>query len=213
VPTVKIKICGITRAEDAFAAIEAGADALGFMFYAASPRCITPTQAAPILRALPPFVAKVGVFVDAAEVDVRSVIEECGIDTLQFHGQETPDYCRRFQQKVIKAFRMRDASSLAATADYAQETWLLDSYVPGKPGGTGETFNWALAAQAVLRGGRVLLAGGLTPENVGSAIQQVNPFGVDVSSGVESAPGVKDPRKIRAFIDAARKASAPPAKR
>ena len=201
---MKIKICGITRIEDALAAVEAGADALGFMFYAASPRCITPAQAAPIIRTLPPFVAKVGVFVDASEADIHSVIETCGIDTLQLHGQETPEFCRRFRQNVIKAFRIRDADSLRLTADYSQQTWLLDSFVPGKPGGTGATFNWEFAAQAVQGGGRVILAGGLTPENVARAVQQVRPFGVDVSSGVESAPGLKDPKKIRAFVQAAR---------
>ncbi|HXJ59131.1 MAG TPA: phosphoribosylanthranilate isomerase [Verrucomicrobiae bacterium] len=205
---MKIKICGITRLEDALAAVEAGADALGFMFYAASPRCITPAHATPIIRALPAFIAKVGVFVDASELDVRSVIEECGLDTLQFHGQETPEFCRRFRQKVIKAFCIRDRDSLQATAAYSSETWLLDSYVPGKPGGTGATFNWAFAAQAVQSGGRVILAGGLTPENVGAAVQQVHPYAVDVCSGVESGPGWKDAGKIKAFVQAARTAGA-----
>ena len=206
---VKVKICGITRTQDALAAVEAGADALGFMFYEASPRYLTPAQATPIIRALPPFIAKVGVFVDPSEEMVRRAIEQCGLDTLQFHGQETPEFCRRFAQKVIKAFRVRDTDSLSATRDYQRETWLLDSYVADQPGGTGRTFNWSLAAAAVQSGGRVLLAGGLTPENVGEAVRQVRPFGVDVSSGVESAPGLKDPGKLRAFVEAARKAGNP----
>jgi phosphoribosylanthranilate isomerase len=206
---VKVKICGITRTQDALAAVEAGADALGFMFYEASPRYLTPAQATPIIRALPPFIAKVGVFVDPSEEMVRRAIEQCGLDTLQFHGQETPEFCRRFAQKVIKAFRVRDTDSLSATRDYQSETWLLDSYVADQPGGTGRTFNWSLAAAAVQSGGRVLLAGGLTPENVGEAVRQVRPFGVDVSSGVESAPGLKDPGRLRAFVEAARKAGNP----
>src|SRR5262245_42848090 len=200
---VRVKICGITRVEDALAAVEAGADALGFMFYHLSPRFVSAAAAATIIRALPPFVAKVGVFVDAPEDVVRRAIEDCGLDTLQFHGQEPPEFCRRFTLKVIKAFRIRDAASLAATRDYGTETWLLDSYVAGQPGGTGETFNWEIAAQAVQSGGRVVLAGGLTPENVAAAVRQVRPFGVDVSSGVESAPGIKDAAKVQAFIRAA----------
>jgi len=200
---VKVKICGITRVPDALAACEAGADAVGLMFYEASPRFITRARAAEIVAALPPFVAKVGVFVDAPEDEVRRTINECGLDTLQFHGQESPEYCRQFGLKVIKAFRIRTAESLAATRAYTQETWLLDSHVEGVAGGTGKSFNWDIAAAAVREGGRVLLAGGLTPENAAQAVQQVRPFGLDVSSGVESAQGVKDPAKIRAFIQAA----------
>jgi len=201
---VKVKICGVTRVQDALAASEAGADAVGLMFYERSPRFVMRQRAADIIAALPPFVAKVGVFVDAPEEEVRRTISECGLDTLQFHGQESPEYCRRFGLKVIKAFRIRDAQTLAAAGAYDQETWLLDSYAEGAPGGTGKSFNWDLAATVVRGGGRILLAGGLTPENVGQAVTQVRPFGVDVSSGVESAPGIKDSAKIRAFIEAAR---------
>jgi len=202
--SVRIKICGITRLEDALAAVEAGVDALGFMFVEASPRCITPEQAAGILRELPPFVARVGVFVNPSADKVRAVIAETGIDTLQFHGEETPAFCRQFGLRAIKAFRVSDAESLNPLADFRSETWLLDSFVAGKHGGTGAVFNWDLAAQAVKRGGRVILAGGLTPDNATEAVRQVRPYALDVSSGVEFAPGRKDAAKVRAFIAAAR---------
>ena len=201
---VRVKICGITSTADAQAAIEAGADALGFMFYAPSPRNLSPAQAAAIIRDLPPFVAKVGVFVNPSEEDVRVALTEAGVDTLQFHGDESPDFCRRFGVKVIKAFRMQDEASLQPLTNYRGETWLLDAFVAGKLGGTGARFNWALAKQAVAKGGRVILAGGLTPDNVADAVRQVRPFGVDVSSGVESGPGKKDAEKVRRFIAAAK---------
>ena len=205
---LKIKICGITAVADAMAAVEAGADALGFMFYAQSPRWIPPDIAAKIIAELPPFVAKVGVFVDASEEVIRQTIVESGIDTLQFHGEEPPEFCRRFRLKAIKAFRVRDEQTLWQMGAYSQEAWLLDAYVPGKPGGTGARFNWGLAGEAIKLAGAkpVILAGGLTPENVADAVRQVRPFGVDVSSGVESAPGKKDHAKVREFIAAARAA-------
>jgi phosphoribosylanthranilate isomerase len=202
--SVRIKICGITRAEDAVAAVDAGADALGFMFCEASPRCVTPEQAAEILRELPPFVARVGVFVNPSADKVRAAIAETGIDTLQFHGEETSAFCRQFGLRVIKAFRVRDAESLKPLADFRRETWLLDSFVAGKHGGTGAVFNWDLAAQAVKQGGRVILAGGLAPENAADAVRRVRPYALDVSSGVELAPGRKDTAKVRAFIAAAK---------
>jgi len=202
--SVRVKICGITSAEDALAAVDAGADALGFMFYETSPRAVTPRQVSEILRDLPPFVARVGVFVNPAADQVRSTMVETGIDTLQFHGEETPEFCRRFGLRAIKAFRVRDAQSLQPLADFRSEAWLLDSFVDGKHGGTGAIFNWDLAAQAVKQGARVILAGGLTPENVADAVRQVRPYAVDVSSGVEFAPGRKDIAKVRAFIAAAK---------
>ena len=201
---VKVKICGVTNAADALAAVDAGADALGFMFYAPSPRCVTHERASEIIRELPPFVAKVGVFVNPAENEVRQAITECALDTLQFHGEETPEFCRRFGLKVIKAFRIRDAESLRATAAYPAEAWLLDSYVAGQLGGTGARFNWDLATEAARRHRAVILAGGLTPENAAEAVRKVRPYGLDVSSGVESSPGKKDATKIRAFIAAAK---------
>jgi len=204
----RVKICGLTSSEDALAAVQAGADALGFMFFSGSPRCIPRAHAADIIRGLPPFIAKVGVFVNPADADVHAAIDECGIDTLQFHGEETPAFCRQFGLKTIKAFRMRDESSLAELKPFATEAWLLDSFVPGQRGGTGATFNWDLAAGAVKLGGRVILAGGLTPDNVAAALRRVQPYALDVSSGVESAPGRKDPAKIRAFLDAVRAAEA-----
>ena len=201
---VKVKICGITRVADALAASEAGADALGFMFYASSPRCMNHERAAEIIRELPPFVAKVGVFVNPTEAEVREAIARCGLDTLQFHGEETPEFCRKFGLKTIKAFRIRDAASLQATGAYSGETWLLDSYVAGQLGGTGARFNWDLAVEAVRSRRPVILAGGLTPENAAEAVRQVRPYGLDVSSGVESAPGLKDAAKVHAFIAAAK---------
>lgn len=201
---VKVKICGITSPADALTAVEAGADALGFMFYAPSPRCVNFTTAADIIRELPPFVAKVGVFVNPTEEEVRRAIAECGLDTLQFHGEEPPAFCRLFGMKVIKAFRIRDAESLLQTQAYSDEAWLLDSYVAGQLGGTGARFNWDLARDAGKRHRAVLLAGGLTPENAAEAVRQVRPFALDVSSGVESAPGKKDAAKVRAFIATAK---------
>ena len=200
---VKVKICGITSVADALAAVDAGADALGFMFYAPSPRNVSFGLAADIIRQLPPFVAKAGVFVNPAEDDVRRAIAECGLDTLQFHGEETPEFCRRFGLKTMKAFRVRDAEFLTQTGPYSDEAWLLDSYVAGQPGGTGARFNWDLATDAARRH-TVLLAGGLTPENAAEAVRKVRPYGLDVSSGVESAPGKKDAVKVRAFIAAAK---------
>ena len=202
--SLKIKICGITSAADARCAVDAGADALGFMFYEPSVRWATPTQASAILREVPPLVAKVGVFVNPTEDEVRRAIAESGIDTLQFHGEETPEFCRRFGLKAMKAFRMRDEESLNALPAYAEEAWLLDSFVPGQVGGTGARFNWNLAVAAKQWGRAVWLAGGLTPENAAEAVRLVRPYGLDVSSGVESAPGKKDAKKVRDFIAAAR---------
>jgi phosphoribosylanthranilate isomerase len=204
----RIKICGITNVKDAVAAVEAGADALGFIFYDQSPRWIQPGDAAKIIRELPPLVAKVGVFVNPPEETVRQTIRESGIDTLQFHGDESPEFCRRFALKVIKAFRVRDEQSLHQMPEYKQEAWLLDTYVAGKLGGSGEQFNWELACQAVKLSQQVILAGGLTPQNVALAVRQVRPFAVDVSSGVEVAPGQKDHRKIQEFITIVRSVEA-----
>ena len=198
--SVRVKICGITSAEDARAAVEAGADALGFMFYEPSPRCVTPELAAAIIGELPTHVAKVGVFVDADEATVRATADAAGLDTLQFHGNESPDFCARFELRTIKAFRVKDSESLGQLPDYETDAWLLDSHVKGVPGGTGARFNWDLAVEAKRLGRPILLAGGLTPENAADAVGQVAPFGLDVSSGVEASPGRKDAAKVAALI-------------
>ena len=201
---VKVKICGITNLADGMAAAEAGADALGFVFYDQSPRSIPVEAAAGLIRELPPFVMKVGVFVNAPEDLVVRAIRDCGLNLLQFHGDESPDYCLQFGLMTMKAFRVRDAGSLQALLGYHTDAWLLDAYTPDKPGGTGETFNWDLALEARDWGRPIFLAGGLTPENVAEAVQRARPYGVDVSSGVEGAPGRKDHAKVKAFIQAAK---------
>lgn len=200
----KIKICGITNVQDALGAVDAGADALGFMFYAKSPRVVTVEAAKAISAALPPFVTRVGVFVNPTVIEVQQVLADQAVDIIQFHGEETPEFCRSFGARVIKAFRVRDGSVLNDLSVFSHETWLLDSYVPGKEGGTGSQFNWEIAVKAGRLGNRIILAGGLTPGNVGEAIKAVSPYAVDVSSGVESAPGKKDGQKMRDFVAAAR---------
>ena len=203
---VAVKICGITRVEDGLAAAQAGAHAIGLVFHRASPRCIAPDAAAAIVARLPPFVTAVGLFVDAEPAQVRAVLDAVPLQLLQFHGDEPPDYCLQFKVRTMKAFRIRDAESLRELPQYKTNFWLLDAYTPDKPGGTGEKFNWDLAVEAQKLGRPIFLAGGLTPENVAEAVQRVRPYGVDVSSGVESAPGRKDHAKVRAFIRAARAA-------
>jgi phosphoribosylanthranilate isomerase len=201
-----IKICGITDPADAQAAVEAGADALGFMFYRGSKRFIEPLAARAIIDRLPPRVARVGVFVNAPETEVRATIAAAQIDTIQFHGEEFPDYCDRFRAlKVWKAFRMENEGSLRIAQRYPDvDAWLLDSHVPGSHGGTGRSFDWDLALAAKALGRPVILAGGLKPDNVAEAVRRVRPFGVDVSSGVELAPGRKDHARMAAFIRNAR---------
>ena len=207
--SVIVKICGITNVPDAVAAVEAGADALGFMFYDASPRHVSIREAAGIIRELPPLVMKVGVFVDAPEDTVMRAIGDCGLSLLQFHGHETPEYCTQFGLMSMKAFRIRNTESLAALPDYATDAWLLDAFAKDKLGGTGEKFNWDLAVEAKKLGRPIFLAGGLTPENVAEAVKKVQPYGVDVSSGVEAEPGKKDHEKVRRFIKAAKSVEMP----
>jgi phosphoribosylanthranilate isomerase len=201
---LKIKICGITNSADAQVAIEAGAHALGFMFFKESARHVSSENARAIIREVPPFVSKVGVFVNATRDEVKRVIEETGIDTLQFHGEEPPEACRNFGLKTIKAFRIQGKDMLALMPRYDVDAWLLDAFVPGQRGGTGKTFNWDLAVHALSLGTPIILAGGLTPENIAQAVTTVQPFGVDVSSGVESAPGKKDAIRVQQFIERAR---------
>lgn len=205
--SVKVKICGITNMEDAQAAVAAGADLLGFVFAAESQRCVTVEQAAAIAQTVPPFVVRVGLFVNAPEELVMHAMSACGLQLLQFHGDETADYCRQFGAMSMKAFRVRGPETIQALPEYPTDAWLLDAFVPGQRGGTGHSFNWELAVEAVKLGRPVFLAGGLTPANVAEAVHKVQPYGVDVSSGVELAPGRKDHAKVQAFIAAAKGAA------
>ena len=202
----RVKICGITREDDALAAVEHGADAIGLVFYAPSPRYVTIERAADIVRRTPPVVTTVALFVDAAADDIARAVAEVGVDLLQFHGAERAAECAAHGRPWIKAVRMRPETDLAAqSAAFAQARGLLlDAYRTGVPGGTGETFDWDRIPRGLAS--RIVLAGGLTAANVGEAIRRVRPFAVDVSGGVESSPGIKDPDKIRAFIDEVRRA-------
>ncbi|OGW37799.1 MAG: N-(5'-phosphoribosyl)anthranilate isomerase [Nitrospirae bacterium GWD2_57_9] len=203
---VKIKICGITNIEDALAATEAGADALGFNFYKKSSRFIEPEKAGEIVRQLPPFVVPVALFVNEREEKIRDIQFTTGIKVLQFQGDEKPEFCERFSTRVIKAFQVKDKESLKHMAHYRVNAYLLDSYREGMRGGTGVTFDWHLAVVAKTFG-KIILAGGLTPENVADAVKLVQPYGVDVAGGVEKEKGIKDHAKIRKFIAAVRKAA------
>ena len=196
----RIKICGITRLEDARIAVESGADAIGLVFYAPSPRNVAPEQARAIVAALPPFVTVVGLFVDPARDQVEAVLRCCSLGLLQFHGDEAPGFCGDFGLPYIKAARVRaDADLVQYLSPYhAAQGWLLDAYHDQLYGGTGESFDWKLIPQDLAR--PVILSGGLTPDNVGAAVRLVRPWAVDVSSGVEAAKGVKDAAKIAAFI-------------
>lgn len=199
--STRVKICGITRLEDAQLAIAAGADALGFVFYEPSPRYVSPTTAAAIIRELPPFVVTTALFVDASETYVRQVLEQTQIDLLQFHGDETPAFCEQFNRPYIKALRVKPTLDLLAeqTRFESARALLLDAYKPGVPGGTGESFDWALIPKALAP--KIILAGGLDAGNVARAIAEVKPFAVDVSGGVEASKGIKDANKIKRFFE------------
>lgn len=196
---VRVKICGITTLADALHAILSGADALGFVFYRKSPRYISPERAAQIIEKLPPFVSIVGLFVNETSQCIRTVVDQCHLDIVQLHGDETPSECCCDGVKVVKALRIRDQKDLAGLEDYPVSALLLDAWVDGAYGGTGELGCWDLAAQ-VAQKIPVILAGGLTPDNVAMAIETVDPYAVDVSSGVELSPGHKDPQRVRSFI-------------
>jgi phosphoribosylanthranilate isomerase len=204
---VKVKVCGITNAEDAGAAVEAGADALGFIFYEKSPRYVVPAVAARIIADLPPLIIPVGVFVNEELATVRSIMDACGLGLAQLHGDENASYCHDLSRPAMKALRLKDRTSLLIVAEYqgrgGVRGFVLDRFSEAAYGGTGQVTDWRLAAQ-IAKSTRVLLAGGLTPDNVTEAIRTVRPYGVDVSSGVESAPGKKDHAKIFAFLDAVR---------
>jgi len=200
-----IKICGITNVEDALAAVDCGADMLGFVF-APSPRRISPENASAICAALPRRITKVGVFVDESISLIEKIASQCKLDCVQLHGSETPEYASELTLPFIKAFRSRDESVLEEIKSFKAGTFLLDSYHPSKQGGTGEMMDIALATKAA-KLGRMILAGGLNSENVRKALLKVKPYGVDVSSGVEISPGKKDKNKIRKFIQEVRECS------
>ena len=201
-----VKICGITRVEDGLAAARAGAHAIGLMFYRESPRCITPAKAFDIVKALPPFITTVGVFVNATAEEVRAVVQQAPVQLLQFQGDEIPEFCRQFRLPYIKAVRVRPGKDLLQYARnyHDAKALLLDAYVEGLRGGSGVAFDWSLVPGDLPL--PVILSGGLTAENVVDAVRRVRPSAVDVSSGVESARGVKDAARISAFIKRVRNA-------
>lgn len=196
----RIKICGITRPEDGLAAARLGADAIGLVFYPPSPRAVSVIQAKLIVKSLPPFVTVVGLFVNEERSVIEQTLNEVSLDLLQFHGDEAPQDCEGFGKPWIKAIRMRQDIDLMAMARvYASASGLLlDTYQAGVVGGTGQTFDWSKVPQSLT--GRVILAGGLNSENVTQAVQQLRPYAVDVSGGVEESKGIKDAAKIDAFI-------------
>jgi phosphoribosylanthranilate isomerase len=200
---VRVKVCGITNIEDALAAVEAGADALGFVFVPGTPRYLTANEARNIIAALPPLVTKVGVFMNAPSDEVLETCSTAGLDIVQLHGSESPDYCDSLALPVIKTVRMKDKSSLTTMPEFRVAAFLLDTYIEGVPGGTGLSFDWNLA-QSALSFGPIILSGGLKPENVKEAIRMARPYAVDVSSGVESSPGHKDHNRLLAFVRAAK---------
>ncbi|MFD2112843.1 phosphoribosylanthranilate isomerase [Thiorhodococcus fuscus] len=200
----RVKICGLTRVSDVEAAVAAGADALGFVFYPPSPRAVTPEQAAHLCANLPPFVTAVGLFVDATPEGVRATLDQVPLDLLQFHGDEAPDYCASFGRRWIKALRMRPGIDLMAErARYSDGAGLLlDAYDPARAGGTGQCFDWDRIPPEIASS--VVLAGGLDANNVAEAVERVRPYGVDVSGGVEAAKGIKDQDRINAFMQGVR---------
>lgn len=208
---VSVKICGITNEADALTAVEAGARAVGFVCYRKSPRYVEPKVVKAIAAKLPPFIVPVGVFVNEEAKAVRDLMDECGLMVAQLHGDESAAYCEQLGRPAIKAFRIKGPTAGLALAEYQGRAgvrgFLLDAYSEVAYGGTGQVVDWTVAAQ-LARTVRVILAGGLTPDNVADAVRAVRPYGVDVSSGVETSPGRKDPAKVRAFLEAVRLVSA-----
>jgi len=201
---VKLKICGIKNLDDAMAAVDFGADALGFVFFKESPRYISRDEAAKIIKQLPSFTTTVGVFVNETPDQIERIISLTGIDIIQLHGDEPPEMCDT-SKRIIKAIRVRSLESLEPLKRYREKVsaFLLDTFTPGTFGGTGQKFNWDIALDAK-QFGRIILAGGLTPDNVAEAVRYVRPYGVDVSSGVESEKGKKDLKKMKLFIERAK---------
>ena len=206
--TTRIKICGITNPDDAEQAAKLGADAIGLVFYEPSPRHVDIKQACAVVDALPPFVTSVGLFVNASAEEIRAVLDQVNLDLLQFHGDESPEFCASFDRPWIKAIRMAKGVDLHAEAERYSQSWglLLDAYHPGLPGGTGESFEWARVPDDLPTS--VILAGGLNAGNVGEAIRIVRPYAVDVSGGVEAEKGIKDWGKMADFVAAVREADA-----
>jgi phosphoribosylanthranilate isomerase len=208
---LKVKICGLTNLDDALAAVEAGADAVGFVLYRNSPRFVDPNIVRAIVQALPPLVLPVGVFVNESVETVRDTMDSCGLALAQLHGDESSAYCEQVGRPVLKALRVKGRISALAIAEYQGRAgvrgFVLDACSDQAYGGTGTLADWSLAAD-IAKTCRILLAGGLTPENVADAVKAVRPYGVDVSSGVESSPGKKDHGRMRAFVQAARLVSA-----
>jgi|TARA_B100001964_G_scaffold177491_1_gene195623 phosphoribosylanthranilate isomerase len=203
-PRVRVKICGTTSLKDALLAVESGADAVGFIFYKESPRNISQKDVKEIVAQLPPFVESIGVFVNETSDKINRIAEQCRLTAVQLHGDESPAFCRRIKRRVVKAVRVKDAESLKGMSDFDVSGFLLDAYNEESRGGTGRVFDWNLALRAKKQG-PVIIAGGLNPYNVYTAIHRVKPYGVDVCSGVEKSPGVKDPEKISEFIKAVHK--------
>ncbi len=199
----RVKVCGITNSEDALCAVRLGASALGFVFYEKSPRFVAPEEAGEIIRKVPPFVTKVGVFVNAEADYLREARDIACFDVYQFHGDETPEFCSTFGEDYIKAIRVKDTDSLEAVNLYDTDSFLFDTFSPDAYGGTGENFSWDVLSGRKLGDKFVILSGGLNPDNVRDAIRTVGPYAVDVSSGVESSPGVKDHLKLERFMEAA----------
>ena len=204
----RVKFCGITRAEDARSAIALGVDAIGLVFVPGSKRCVDLEQAREVMSAVSPLVSVIGLFMDAAAADVAAVLDALPLDALQFHGRESAEYCRQFKRPYVKALAMGDGVDVAhAASGYAGARGvLLDAHRSGEQGGSGLSFDWSLIPPSLAD--RIILAGGLTPENVAAAITQVRPYAVDVSSGIESAPGIKCPRRMQLFMNEVERASA-----
>jgi len=196
---VKVKVCGMTSLKDALNAVEGGADAVGFIFYKKSPRSVTMKTVREIVLELPPFVDTVGVFVDETAEQINKIADYCNLDIIQLHGDESPTFCKKIRRKVIKAFRIKDMQSVKKLSSFQVSGFLLDTFSENLHGGTGKVFDWNLALPAK-KFGPVIMAGGLTPNNVQQAVRQIRPYGVDVCSGVESEPGIKDHKKVRAFL-------------
>jgi phosphoribosylanthranilate isomerase len=198
--TIRIKICGITREQDALAAAKLGVDALGFIFVKKSPRYISPGDASAIIAHLPPFISRVGVFADEAPENVIEAAREASVDTIQLHGEETPDYCRGIPFPVIKALGLRPDFDLKRLKEFTVSGILLDTWQKGLKGGTGIAGDWNIAKHIAERCSRTILAGGLGPSNLEAALTTVRPYGVDINSGVEISPGVKNPHKMREAV-------------